>query len=41
MSYLHYFRLFVYIGVQHMLCCVFDLFVFVLLPETVVVEIVW
>ena len=30
MSYLHYLSLFVYISVQHILCCVFGLFVFVL-----------
>ena len=30
MSYLHYLCLFAYIGVQHLLCCVFALFVFVL-----------
>ena len=34
MSYLHYLCLFVYNGVQHMLCCIFVLvvFVFCLLP---------
>ena len=30
MSYLHYLCLFAYNGVQHILCCVFVLFVFVL-----------
>jgi hypothetical protein len=30
MSYLRYLCLFAYIGVQHILRCVFDLFVFVL-----------
>ena len=30
MSYLRYLCLFAYIGVQHILCCVFDLFVFAL-----------
>ena len=32
MSYLRYLCLFVYSGVQHVLCCVFVLFFFVLLP---------
>jgi hypothetical protein len=32
MSYLRYLCLFVYSGVQHILCCVFVLFFFVLLP---------
>jgi len=30
MSYLHYFCLFAHSGVQHILCCVFVLFFFVL-----------
>jgi hypothetical protein len=32
MSYLHYFCLFAYNGVQHILCCSFALFFFVVLP---------
>ena len=32
MSYLRYLCLFVHSGIQHILCCVFVLFVFVLLP---------
>jgi hypothetical protein len=32
MSYLHYFCLFAYNCVQHILCCIFALFFFVVLP---------
>jgi len=35
MSYLRYLCLFVYSGVQHILCCVFVLFFYVLLPVSV------
>jgi hypothetical protein len=33
MSYLHYLCLFAYNGVQHILCCVFALLFFALLPS--------
>ena len=33
MSYLYYFCLFVYSGVQHIVCCVFVLFLFVLCTQ--------